>query len=75
LYNAEDAMQDDILWDDRERTGENASASVRESVSEESLDKLSDYIKMIERNVHVVKILNFHFILLYFPLHFTLNLL
>jgi hypothetical protein len=41
LHDAEDAMQNDILWDDREQTGENASASVKESVSEESLDKLS----------------------------------
>jgi hypothetical protein len=27
----------------------------------------------IERDVHIVKIVNFHFILVYFPLLFTLN--
>jgi hypothetical protein len=42
LYIAEDGTQDDILWNGREQSGESASSSVNESVSEESVDKLSD---------------------------------
>jgi hypothetical protein len=42
LSNAEDGKQDDILWDDSEQSGEGASFSENESVTEGSLDKLSD---------------------------------
>jgi hypothetical protein len=44
------------------------------SPTEGSLDELSDKIKMIEMNLHVVKIINFRFILVYFPLLFTLSM-
>jgi hypothetical protein len=71
----EDGMQDGILWDDSEQGGEGASSSKNESVTEGSLDELNDQIKKIERNMHIVKILNYHFILVYFPLLFTLNML
>jgi hypothetical protein len=35
-------MQDYILWDNSEQSGEGASSSENESVTEGSLDKLSD---------------------------------
>lgn len=72
LCNAEDGTQDDILWDNSEQSSEGASPSENEAATERSLDKLSDLIKKMERDVHVVKILNFYFILLYFPLLFIL---
>jgi hypothetical protein len=74
LSNEGDGMQDDILWYDSEQSDEGASSSENESATVGSLDKLSDYIKKIEKNEHAVKILNFHFILVYFTLLFTLNL-
>jgi hypothetical protein len=40
LSNAEDGMQDDILWDEQSVKG--ASSSENESATEGSLDKLSD---------------------------------
>jgi hypothetical protein len=72
LSHVEDGMQDDILWDNSEQSSEGASPSENEAATERSLDKLSDLIKKMERDVHVVKILNFYFILLYFPLFFIL---
>jgi hypothetical protein len=59
----ENGMQDDILWNDSEQSGKGAPSSEYKSATEGSMDKLPDYIKKIEWNVHVVKILNFHFIL------------
>jgi hypothetical protein len=47
LSNAEDGAQDDILWDDSEQSGESASSSENESVTERSLDELSDQIKKV----------------------------
>jgi hypothetical protein len=73
LSNVEDGAHDDILWDNSEQSGEGASSSENENVIEGSLDKLPDQIKKMERNVHVVKILNVCFILVYFTLFFTLN--
>jgi hypothetical protein len=35
-------MQDDILWDDSEQSGEGASSSENRSVTAVSLDELSD---------------------------------
>jgi hypothetical protein len=54
VSNAEDGMQDDILWDDSEQSGEGASSSEYESATEGSLEELSDKIKKIERNMLVV---------------------
>jgi hypothetical protein len=42
LSNEEDGTQDDILWDDSEQSGEGASFLENESVTEESLEELSD---------------------------------
>jgi hypothetical protein len=42
LSNAEDGTQDDVLWDDSERSGEGASTSENESATGVSLDELSD---------------------------------
>jgi hypothetical protein len=42
LSNTEDGMPDDILLDDSKQSGEGASSSENESVTEGSLDKLSD---------------------------------
>jgi hypothetical protein len=42
LSNVEDGMQDDILWDDSKQSGEGATSSENESVTEGSLDELSD---------------------------------
>jgi hypothetical protein len=42
LSNAEDGTQDDILWDDSEQSGEGATSSENESVTEGSLDKLAE---------------------------------
>jgi hypothetical protein len=56
-------MQDDVVWDGNEQSGEGASSSENESMSEGSVDELSDDIKKMERNMHVVEIVNFHFIL------------
>jgi hypothetical protein len=50
-----------------------ASSSENESTTEGSLHKLSDWIKKIERNLHIAKILNFGFIVVYFPLLLTSN--
>jgi hypothetical protein len=38
LSNVEDGMQDDILWDDSEQSGEGASSSGYESATEGSFD-------------------------------------
>jgi hypothetical protein len=65
--NAEDGTQDDMFWDDIEQSGKGASSSENECTTEGSLDE------QIERNVRVVEILNFHFILVYFSLLFILN--
>jgi hypothetical protein len=35
-------MQDDILWDNSEQSGEGASSSESETATEGSLDELSD---------------------------------
>jgi hypothetical protein len=59
--------------DDSERSGEGATPSENERATEGSLDELSDEIKTTGTNVHVVKFLNFHFIQVYFPSLFTLN--
>jgi hypothetical protein len=42
LSNVEDRTQDDILWENSERSGKGASSSENESVTEGSLDELSD---------------------------------
>jgi hypothetical protein len=42
LSNVEDGMQDNILCDDSEQSGEDASSSENESPTEGSQDKLSD---------------------------------
>jgi hypothetical protein len=42
LCDAEDEMQDDIIWDDSEQSGNNASSSANESATGGSVDKLSD---------------------------------
>jgi hypothetical protein len=41
LSNAEDGTQDNILWEDSEQSGEGASSSEYESVTEGSLDEQS----------------------------------
>jgi hypothetical protein len=41
LSNVDDGTQDDVLWDDSEQSGEGASSSENESVTEGSLDELS----------------------------------
>jgi hypothetical protein len=65
--------QDDILWDSSEQSGKSALSLEKESETEGSLDELSEFIKKIERNVDVVKILNCPFILVYFPLLISFN--
>jgi hypothetical protein len=40
--NAENGIQDDILWDSSEQSGEAESSSENESVTEGSMDKFSD---------------------------------
>jgi hypothetical protein len=42
LSNLEDGMQDYILWDDSEQSGDSASSSENECATEDSLDELSD---------------------------------
>jgi hypothetical protein len=42
LSNAGDRRQDDIFWDDSEKSDMGASSSENESVTEASLDNLSD---------------------------------
>jgi hypothetical protein len=42
LSNAEDGMQDDILWNDSEQSGEGTSSSENQSVAEGSMGKLSN---------------------------------
>jgi hypothetical protein len=42
LSNAEDGIQDDILWDDSEQSGKGASSSENEGATEGSLVELSD---------------------------------
>jgi hypothetical protein len=42
LYNVEDGMQDDILWDDSAQNCEGASSSETESATEGSLDEVCD---------------------------------
>jgi hypothetical protein len=41
LSNVEDGMQDDILWDNSEQSGEGASSSEYGSAAEGPLDELS----------------------------------
>lgn len=52
-----------FFFDDREQSGKGASSSENESESEGSWEKLSDKRENFERNLHVTKIFNFHFIL------------
>jgi hypothetical protein len=42
LSNAEDEMQDNILWDDNEHSGKGATSSANESATEGSVDELYD---------------------------------
>jgi hypothetical protein len=42
LSNAEDGMERDIFWDDSQQSGKGASSSETESVTERSLEELSD---------------------------------
>jgi hypothetical protein len=42
LSNVEDGIQDDILWNDSEQSGEGTSSSENKSMTAGSLDKLSD---------------------------------
>jgi hypothetical protein len=42
VSDAEDGTQGDILWDDSEQRGEDASLPENESATEGSLDELSD---------------------------------
>jgi hypothetical protein len=42
LSNVKDVTQDDILWNNREQSCEGASSLENESLTERSLDKLSD---------------------------------
>jgi hypothetical protein len=42
VSNAEDGTQNYILWNDNEESGEDASSSENENVSEGSLDELSE---------------------------------
>jgi hypothetical protein len=42
LSKGEDGMQDDILWDNSEQSGEGASSSENKTANEGSLDELSE---------------------------------
>jgi hypothetical protein len=42
LSNAEDGMQDDILWVDSEQSGDDTSSSENETATKASLDEISD---------------------------------
>jgi hypothetical protein len=42
LSNAEDEMQDDILWDGSKHNGEGSSSSANESATEGSVDERFD---------------------------------
>jgi hypothetical protein len=48
LSNVEDGMQDAILWDDSEQSGEGSSASENESAIEGSLGEHSNEIEKID---------------------------
>jgi hypothetical protein len=42
LFHAEDGTQSDIVWDDSEQSGEDASSSENGSATEGCLDEISD---------------------------------
>jgi hypothetical protein len=48
LSNVEDGAQGNIHWNESEQSGEGASSSENESVTEGSLDELSDYTKRLK---------------------------